>query len=99
MQVQIWWVTCSHHRRSGSGGDGAQSEGMIDLPGGAKGIAWAVYDQVTDTPVFRSTLGPQAPGKVSLIWNGTDLNGEQAPAGNYIIKANIVKTIVCKLFL
>ena len=74
-----------------SGGDGAQSEGMIDLPGGAKGIAWAVYDQVTDTPVFRSTLGPQVTGKVSLIWNGTDLNGEQAPAGNYIIKANIVE--------
>ena len=74
-----------------SGGDGAQSEGMIDLPGGAKGIAWAVYDQVTDTPVFRSTLGPQAPGKVSLIWNGTGLNGEQAPAGNYVIKANIVE--------
>lgn len=74
-----------------SGGDGAQSEGIIDLPGGAKGIAWAVYDQATDTPIFRSTLGPQAPGELSLIWNGTDLNGGQAPQGNYIIKANIVE--------
>ena len=74
-----------------SGGDGAQSEGIIELPGGAKGIAWAVYDQSTDTPVFRSTLGPQAPGEVSLIWNGTNLNGEQAPPGNYVIKANIVE--------
>jgi flagellar basal-body rod modification protein FlgD len=74
-----------------SGGDGAQSEGIIDLPGGAKGIAWAVYDQATDTPIFRSTLGPQAPGELSLIWNGTDLNGGQTPQGNYIIKANIVE--------
>ena len=74
-----------------SGGDGAQSEGIIDLPGGAKGIAWAVYDQATDTPIFRSTLGPQAPGEVSLTWNGTDLNGEKAPQGDYIIKANIVE--------
>ena len=74
-----------------SGGDGMHSKGVIDLPGGAKGIAWAVYDQATDTPIFRSTLGPQSPGKVSLVWNGKDLNGEQAPAGNYVIKANIVE--------
>ncbi len=74
-----------------SGGDGTQSQGKLDLPGGAKGIAWAVYDRSTDAPIFRSTLGPQAPGEVSLIWNGTDLNGEPVPAGDYIIKANVVE--------
>ncbi len=74
-----------------SGGDGTTSQATIDLPGGAKGIAWAVYDQETDTPIFRSTLGPQAPGEVALIWNGTDLNGEPAAKGNYVIKANVVE--------
>ena len=28
---------------------------------------------------------------MSLVWNGADLNGEQAPKGNYVIKANIVE--------
>ena len=28
---------------------------------------------------------------MSLTWNGTDLNGEKAPQGDYIIKANIVE--------
>ena len=74
-----------------SGGNGAKSRATLDLPGGAKGIAWAVYDRSTDTPIFRSTLGPQAPGEVSLVWNGTNLNGETAPAGDYIIKANVVE--------
>ena len=46
-----------------SGGDGAQSEGIIDLPGGAKGIAWAVYDQATDTPIFRSHPWSTSSGK------------------------------------
>ena len=54
-------------------------------------IVKELYDQATDTPIFRSTLGPQSPGKVSLVWNGKDLNGEQAPEGNYVIKANIVE--------
>ena len=73
-----------------SGGDGQPSEGTIDLPGGAKGIAYAVYDAVTDTPVFRGTMGPQAPGETVIPWGGRDLEGQKVPAGKYIIKANVV---------
>ena len=73
-----------------SGGDGQSSEGFVDLPAGAKGIAYAVYDASTDTPIFRGTMGPQGPGETMIPWNGRDSEGEKVPVGNYVIKANVV---------
>ena len=73
-----------------SGGDGQSFQGSVDLPGGAKGIAYAVYDAATDTPIFRGTLGPQGPGKTEIHWDGRDSEGEKVPVGNYVIKANVV---------
>jgi len=73
-----------------TGGDGQPAEGIVDLPGGAKGIAYAVYDVATDTPVFRGTMGPQGPGETVLPWNGKDSDGQKLPLGTYIIKANVV---------
>ena len=73
-----------------SGGDGQSSEGTVDLPSGAKGIAYAVYDSSTDTPIFRGTMGPQAPGKTVIPWNGRDSEGQKVPVGDYVIKANVV---------
>lgn len=73
-----------------SGGDGQSYEGIVDLPSGAKGIAYAVYDASTGSPIFRGTLGPQSPGKTTLPWNGRDSEGQKVPVGNYVIKANVV---------
>jgi len=73
-----------------SGGDGQSSEGFLDLPAGAKGVAYAVYDASTDTPIFRGTMGPQGPGQTVIPWNGRDSEGEKVPVGNYVIKANVV---------
>ena len=73
-----------------TGGDGQLSEGIVDLPGGTKGIAYAVYDAATNNPIYRGTMGPQGPGETILPWNGMDSEGEVVPVGNYIMKANVV---------
>ena len=70
-------------------GDGQPIIGSLDLPGGAQGIVFTVND-INNRPVFRSTMGPQAPGKVTLEWSGKDMDGKEVPDGPYTIKANIV---------
>ena len=67
-----------------SGGNPVTS--MIDLPNGADSVKIEFFDP-SGAPVRADTLGSQAKGQTSFIWDGTDDNGIALPDGNYSIVA------------
>ena len=73
------------------GGNGAPSQGSIDLPNGAQSVILSVYDPDSGELVFRETQGAQLPGRLNLNWNGYNRNGELAPNGNYVMSASVVR--------
>lgn len=73
------------------GGNGALSQGSIDLPNGAQSVILSVYDPDSGELVFRETQGAQLPGRLNLNWNGYNRNGELAPNGNYVMSASVVR--------
>ena len=73
------------------GGNGAISQGSIDLPNGAESVIFSVYDPVSGDLVFRETQGAQLPGRMDLNWNGYNREGELAANGSYVMSASIVR--------
>ena len=73
------------------GGNGAISQGSIDLPNGAESVIFSVYDPASGDLIFRETQGAQLPGRLDLNWNGYNREGELAANGSYVMNASIVR--------
>jgi flagellar basal-body rod modification protein FlgD len=73
------------------GGNGASSEGSINLPVGADSVVLSVYDAQSGDLIYRETQGEKMPGNNKLTWNGLGDDGKAAPAGSYIMTANVSK--------
>jgi flagellar basal-body rod modification protein FlgD len=74
-----------------TGGNGAPSQGSINLPLGADSVVVSVYDAESGDLVFRETQGGKIPGQTELGWSGLNTDGSPAPAGSYVMTANVVK--------
>jgi flagellar basal-body rod modification protein FlgD len=70
--------------------EGAITSGSIDLESGADSVTMSVYDSAGEL-VYRETTGNRLPGKVDLNWNGTNLQGQMAPRGDYIMAAGVTR--------
>lgn len=68
--------------------DGRAISGMISVPYGADNVTLDVYDQ-DGTKVFTNSMGRQAPGDVTVGWQGFDANGQRMPAGRYQVVATV----------
>ena len=68
--------------------DGANITGVLSLENGANNIMLDVYDQ-NGAKVFTQSLGRQAPGDVTVRWEGFNSNGQRMPAGRY----NVIATV------
>jgi flagellar basal-body rod modification protein FlgD len=64
--------------------DGAVA-GTIDLPQSTDQITMSIYND-SGQLVSEELMGGQAAGEVPFVWNGTDNNGNQLPAGVYQFK-------------
>jgi flagellar basal-body rod modification protein FlgD len=61
---------------------GGSIQGVINVPDGASSVRLDVYD-TSGQKVFTQSLGRQAPGEVSLRWDGRDSTGKAMPPGRY----------------
>jgi flagellar basal-body rod modification protein FlgD len=68
--------------------DGANITGVLSLENGANNIMLDVYDQ-NGSKVFTQSLGRQAPGDVTVRWEGFSSNGQRMPAGRYSVVATV----------
>jgi flagellar basal-body rod modification protein FlgD len=68
---------------------GGTLEGKVDLPVGASGIRFNVFN-AQGSLVRELTAGPQVPGVASLVWDGKDALGTPAQAGLYRLQASAV---------
>ena len=73
------------------GGNGAMSQGSIDLPNGAESVIMSIYDPASGNLVSREAQGAQMPGRLDLNWNGRNREGELAASGSYVMVASIVR--------
>ena len=64
-------------------------EGVVNLPTGADGVKFDVYD-AKGTMVRSQILGPQTVGEMTWSWNGKDNAGNTAANGSYTFKATAV---------
>ncbi|MFM8546557.1 MAG: flagellar hook assembly protein FlgD [Betaproteobacteria bacterium] len=68
--------------------DGRNISGVIEVPNGADKVTLDVFDQ-NGVKVFTQALGRQAPGDVSLTWEGYNQKGDRMPAGLYKVLATV----------
>lgn len=68
--------------------NGASISGTIAVPRGADQVQLEVYDQL-GRKVFTQALGRQAPGDVTVRWDGYNSSGERMPEGRYKILATV----------
>jgi flagellar basal-body rod modification protein FlgD len=68
--------------------DGANVTGVLALENGASNVMLDVFD-LNGSKVFSQSLGRQAPGDVTVRWEGFNSNGQRMPAGRY----NVVATV------
>ncbi len=73
-----------------TGGNGAITQGSIDLKSGAESIILSVYDPKSGDLIYRDTQGGKLPGRAELNWNGRDRSGEIVPEGGYLMTASAV---------
>jgi len=73
-----------------TGGNGAITQGAIDLKSGAESIILSVYDPKSGDLIYRDTQGGKLPGRAELNWNGRDRSGEIVPEGGYLMTASAV---------
>ncbi|MDA7852781.1 hypothetical protein N9A71_04465 [Porticoccaceae bacterium] len=73
-----------------TGGNGAITQGSIDLKTGAESIILSVYDPKSGDLIYRDTQGGKLPGRAELNWNGRDRSGEIVPEGGYLMTASAV---------
>jgi flagellar basal-body rod modification protein FlgD len=64
-------------------------EGIVNLPGGAEGIKFEVYNEKGGL-VNTQVLGAQTVGDLKWAWNGADDAGNALPEGTYRFKATAV---------
>jgi flagellar basal-body rod modification protein FlgD len=62
--------------------DGGTVAGTIDLTQSTSDMGINIYDS-SGQLVSQESLGEHAAGEIPFVWNGTDSNGEQLPAGEY----------------
>jgi|TARA_B110000967_G_C18902147_1_gene576874 flagellar basal-body rod modification protein FlgD len=74
-----------------TGGNGTPSQGSINLPLGADSIVVSVYDAQSGDLIFQETQGSKIPGQTELGWSGLNTDGSPAPAGTYIMTADVAK--------
>lgn len=67
---------------------GSSISGLISLPSGASQVRLDVYD-LSGNKVFTQSMGRQAPGDVTVSWDGRNANGALMPPGRY----NMVATV------
>ncbi len=68
---------------------GTPVQGVINLPAGADGVTFNVYNSqgiLVDTQI----LGAQTAGDMTWAWDGNDSGGNYAPAGTYRFTATAV---------
>ena len=68
---------------------GVPVEGIVNLPGGAEGIKFEVYNDKGGL-VNTQVLGAQTVGDLKWAWNGADDSGNTLPEGTYRFKATAV---------
>jgi flagellar basal-body rod modification protein FlgD len=68
--------------------EGANVTGVLSLPAGASSIQLDVFDQ-NGSKVFTQNMGRQAPGDVTVRWEGFNAAGQRMPEGRY----NVVATV------
>lgn len=68
--------------------DGAAISGVIGVPNGANRVSMNVYDR-NGLLVRSQEYGRQAPGDVTVRWDGRDNNGNQMADGAYKIVATV----------
>mgnify|MGYP001236974140 FL=1 len=74
-----------------TGGNGAPSQGSINLPLGADSVVVSVYDAESGDLIFRETQGSKVPGQTELGWSGLNTDGSPAAVGSYVMTANVIK--------
>lgn len=67
---------------------GKAISGMISVPYGADNVTLDVYDR-DGNKVFTNALGRQAPGDVTVGWQGFSTDGQQMPDGRYQVVATV----------
>jgi len=67
---------------------GAPVSGAVAVPQTTSGVIVSVLDN-TGTIVKQISLGAQATGNASFTWDGTESNGQKAPAGTYSLAATV----------
>lgn len=68
---------------------GLPVEGVVNLPTGADGIKFDVYD-AKGSLVRSQILGPQTVGDMTWSWDGKSNAGDTAANGSYTFKATVV---------
>jgi len=68
--------------------DGGAISGLISIPRGADEVTLDVFD-LQGNKVYTQTMGRQAPGDVTVRWDGTTQDGGRAPEGSYRIVASV----------
>jgi flagellar basal-body rod modification protein FlgD len=69
--------------------NGVPVEGIVNLPGGADGVKFEVYNDKGGL-VNTQVLGAQTAGDLKWAWNGADDTGNALPEGTYRFKATAV---------
>jgi flagellar basal-body rod modification protein FlgD len=68
--------------------EGANVTGVLSLPAGASSVQLDVFDQ-NGSRVFSQNMGRQAPGDVTVRWEGFNNNGQRMPEGRYSVVATV----------
>ncbi|CAI8387195.1 MAG: Basal-body rod modification protein FlgD [Porticoccaceae bacterium UBA1117] len=72
------------------GGNGATTNGTVNLESGADAVIVNIYDRSTGDLVFSETRGSQMPGDLDVSWEGVSNAGNIAPSGNYLMSVSAV---------
>ncbi|MDX1506010.1 MAG: flagellar hook assembly protein FlgD [Spongiibacter sp.] len=62
-------------------------KGQVTLPVSTRGVDIDILAPSGEI-LGKVALGPQQQGKVEFSWNGTGLDGQRLPPGNYTLRAN-----------
>ncbi len=68
---------------------GGKVSGAVQVPTGTTGPVTVGIFSPAGALVKTLPLGTQGAGLASFTWDGTDNSGQSAPAGNYVVKAEV----------
>lgn len=69
--------------------EGSRLRGTVEVPAGSENVRITV-ENLNKEVMFVQDLSARGAGEVEYSWDGIDQNGEQQPAGTYIIKATAI---------